>query len=114
MALTGGGAFAEEVLEHHLSPQATYLALDSSSTMVHLAQERLARFGSRVKVRQSDGSFQVDEQSGSLDRVVSNYLFDLLSSADMGHLLAGEVDEAVARRFQPEVSGHLENAAMII
>jgi SAM-dependent methyltransferase len=84
----GTGAFAEEVLEHHLPPQATYLALDNSSTMVGLAQARLARFGPRVTVRQSDGSFQVDEPSGSFDRVVSNYLFDLLSSSDMGHLLA--------------------------
>jgi ubiquinone/menaquinone biosynthesis C-methylase UbiE len=91
----GTGAFAEEVLEHHLPPQATYLALDSSSTMVCLTQVRLARFGPRVTVRQSDGSFQVGERSGSFDRVVSNYLFDLLSSADMGHLLT-EADRLLA------------------
>jgi ubiquinone/menaquinone biosynthesis C-methylase UbiE len=84
----GTGAFAEEVLEHLLPPSATYLALDSSLTMVRLAEARLARFGSRVTVRQSDGSFHMGDRSGSFDRVVSNYLFDLLSSADMGHLLA--------------------------
>jgi SAM-dependent methyltransferase len=83
----GTGAFAEEVLMHHLPPQATYLALDSSATMVGLAQNRLARFGSRVTVRQSDGTFQVSEPSRSCDRIVSNYLFDLLSPEDMGYLL---------------------------
>lgn len=91
----GTGAFAEEVLLHQLPPQATYLALDSSATMVRLAQERLARFGPRVTVRQSDGAFPVGEPSGSFDRVVSNYLFDLLSPADMGRLLA-EADRLLA------------------
>ena len=91
----GTGAFAEEVLMHHLPPQATYLALDSSATMVRLAQERLARFGPRVTVRQSDGSFQTSELSGSFDRVVSNYLFDLLSPPDMGYLLT-EADRLLA------------------
>jgi cyclopropane fatty-acyl-phospholipid synthase-like methyltransferase len=91
----GTGAFAEEALTHHLSPEARYLALDSSATMVGLAQERLARFGSRVTVRQTDGSFHVDEPSDSFDRVVSNYLFDLLSPADMARLLA-EADRLLA------------------
>jgi ubiquinone/menaquinone biosynthesis C-methylase UbiE len=67
---------------------AQYLALDSSATMVSLAQERLARFGSRVRVRQTDGSFHVDMPSNSFDRAVSNYLFDILSPADMTRLLA--------------------------
>jgi cyclopropane fatty-acyl-phospholipid synthase-like methyltransferase len=91
----GTGAFAEETLAQHLPPVARYLALDSSATMVGLAQERLARFGSRVTVRQTDGSFRVDEPSNSFDRVVSNYLFDLLSPADMTRLLA-EADRLLA------------------
>ena len=41
----GTGAFAELVLAHHLPPQAKYLAVDSSATMVCLAQARLERFG---------------------------------------------------------------------
>lgn len=91
----GTGAFAEEALTQHLPPEARYLAFDSSATMVSLAQERLARFGSRVTVRQTDGSFRVDEPSGSFDRMVSNYLFDLLSPADMTRLLA-EADRLLA------------------
>jgi ubiquinone/menaquinone biosynthesis C-methylase UbiE len=84
----GTGAFAEEALTQHLPPTARYLALDSSATMVSLAQERLTRFGPRVTARQTDGSFHVDEPSNSFDRAVSNYLFDLLSPADMTRLLA--------------------------
>ena len=34
----GTGAFAERVLSHHLPQHATYLAVDSSSTMVGLAR----------------------------------------------------------------------------
>lgn len=91
----GTGAFAEQVLTHQLSPEATYLALDSSTTMVRLSQTRLARFGERVQVRQTDGTFQVDAPAGSCDRVASNYLLDLLSPADMTRLLT-EADRLLA------------------
>jgi trans-aconitate methyltransferase len=43
----GTGAFAEQVLLHFLPQEATYLAVDSSTTMVRLARSRLARFGAR-------------------------------------------------------------------
>ncbi len=84
----GTGAFAELVLAHHLPPQATYLAVDSSSTMVRLAQARLARFGARVTVRKTDGSLQLDEVSGPFERFISTYVLDLLSTADTAQLLA--------------------------
>jgi len=84
----GTGAFAERLLSRHLPPQARYLAVDSSSTMVALARTRLARFGERVAVRQTDGSLQFDEVSGSFERFVSNYVLDLLSASDMAQLLA--------------------------
>jgi SAM-dependent methyltransferase len=86
----GTGAFAEQVLTHHLSPQATYLAVDSSATMVRLARPKLARFGERVVVRQTDGSLHFGEVSGSFDRFVSNYVLDLLSVSDTAQL----IDEA--------------------
>ena len=84
----GTGAFAERVLSRHLPPQARYLAVDSSATMVALARARLARFGGRVAVQQTDGSLQFDEVSGSFERFVSNYVLDLLSLSDMAQLLA--------------------------
>ncbi len=84
----GTGAFAERLLSRHLPPQARYLAVDSSATMVALARTRLARFGDRVAVRQTDGSLQFDEVSGSFERFVSTYVLDLLSLSDMAQLLA--------------------------
>jgi len=83
----GTGAFAERVLAHHLPGEAKYLAVDSSPTMVRLAQSKLARFGKRVTVRQTDGSIQCSERDGAFDRFVSNYVLDLLSPTDIAHLL---------------------------
>lgn len=84
----GTGAFAERLLSRHLPPQARYLAVDSSATMVRLARSRLARFGDRAAVRQTDGSLQFDEVSGPFDRFVSNYVLDLLSASDRAQLLS--------------------------
>ncbi len=83
----GTGAFAEQILIHQLPPQATYLAVDSSATMVRLAQSRLARFGERVTVRQTDGLLQFAERAGAFDRFISNYVLDLLALADLTQLL---------------------------
>jgi ubiquinone/menaquinone biosynthesis C-methylase UbiE len=84
----GTGAFAEQVLAHHLPSQARYLAVDSSATMVRLARSRLERFGVRVTVRQTNGILRFPEVSGPFDRFVSNYVLDLLSAADIAQLLS--------------------------
>lgn len=84
----GTGSFAGLMLAHHLPPQATYLAVDSSTTMVRLARSRLARFGDRITIRQTDGSLRFPEVSGPFDRFVSNYVLDLLSVPDIMQLLA--------------------------
>ena len=84
----GTGAFAERLLAVHLSPEAQYVAVDSSATMIRLAQARLARFGSRVEVQQTDGSFPFDAPSGLYDRFVSTYVADLLSAADIAEMLS--------------------------
>src|SRR5260221_7722183 len=52
----GTGAFAERLLAAHLSLEAQYVAVDSSATMIRLAQARLARFGSRVEGQQTGGA----------------------------------------------------------
>ncbi len=72
----------------HLPEEARYLAVDSSTTMVHLANVRLARFGNRVVVQQTDGSLQFETASGSYDRFVSTYVVDLLSVSDIATLLS--------------------------
>jgi ubiquinone/menaquinone biosynthesis C-methylase UbiE len=82
----GTGAFAEHLLNAHVSPETLYVAVDSSPTMICLARARLARFGSRVEVQQTDGSLQFDASSGSYDRFVSAYVADLLSTSDIAAL----------------------------
>jgi ubiquinone/menaquinone biosynthesis C-methylase UbiE len=84
----GTGAFAERLLAAHLSPEARYVAVDSSPTMILLAQARLARFGNRVEVQQTDGSLQFDAPSGVYDRFVSTYVADLLSASDIMEMLS--------------------------
>jgi ubiquinone/menaquinone biosynthesis C-methylase UbiE len=84
----GTGAFAERLLSRHMPPQARYLAVDSSATMVRLARTRLAHFGERVTVRQTDGSLQFGELPGSFERFVSMYVLHLLSMSDSAQLLA--------------------------
>ncbi len=84
----GTGAFAERLLASHLEPSASYVAVDSSTTMIHLAQTRLARFGSRVTVEQTAGSPQFEAASGAYDRFVSTYVADLLSTSDITALLS--------------------------
>jgi SAM-dependent methyltransferase len=79
----GTGAFAERLLATHLEPSVWYAAVDSSPTMIRLAQARLARFGSRVQVWQTDGPSRFEAASGSYDRFVSTYVADLLSASDI-------------------------------
>src|SRR5258708_1453258 len=84
----GTGAFAERLLTAHLSLEVQYVAVDSSPTMICLAQARLARFGSRVRVWQTDGSLRFGGASGSYDRFVSTYVVDLLSASDIAEVLS--------------------------
>jgi ubiquinone/menaquinone biosynthesis C-methylase UbiE len=83
----GTGRFAERLLERHLPADARYIGVDISGTMVALAKERLARFGSRAEVRLSDGSPWLDFQKSSCDRFVSNYVLDLLTFEDIRAVL---------------------------
>ena len=54
--------------------------------MIGLAKTRLARFGSRVQVQQTDGSLQFDAHSEIYDRFVSAYVADLLITSDIAAL----------------------------
>jgi SAM-dependent methyltransferase len=71
----GTGRFAERLLEKHLPPNARYIGVDISETMVALAKERLVRFGSRAELRLTESSPQLDFETGAFDRFVSNYVF---------------------------------------
>lgn len=84
----GTGRLAARLLAHHLPATATYLGLDISTTMVGLATTRLAPWSERARVLRTDGSPSIPAADGSLDRVVSTYVVDVLSDADERDLLA--------------------------
>lgn len=84
----GTGRFAERLLDTVLPAEASYLGLDVSETMVEIAQRRLERFGERVQVRKTDGSMRFPLGSGTIDRVVSTYVADLLSEEDLRSFIA--------------------------
>ncbi len=79
----GTGRFAARLFSAHLPSSASYVGVDISSTMTRLASERLAPVGSRAEVAQTDGSPQIPLPDGSVDRVVSAFVFDLLSDSDI-------------------------------
>jgi ubiquinone/menaquinone biosynthesis C-methylase UbiE len=84
----GTGRLARSLLERRLGPEATYLGLDISSTMVDLARDKLARWSERAKVRQTDGAPTVSLQDAQCDRFVSTYVLDLLSVEDARAVIA--------------------------
>lgn len=83
----GTGRFAESLLAERLPAAATYRGIDLSPTMVELARSRLARFGTRAEVLLSEGSAPAGEPTAHYDRWLSNFVFDLLSEADIETVL---------------------------
>jgi ubiquinone/menaquinone biosynthesis C-methylase UbiE len=79
----GTGKFASRLLEEHLSSSARYLGCDVSATMLNLATQQLSAYSDRAKVVRSDGSIRFPLSDRSVDRVISNYILDLLSEEDI-------------------------------
>ena len=79
----GTGRFGRMLLDDHLGRAATYRGVDQSPTMAGLAEGRLSEFADRASVVLTDGGPPALEPSASFDRFVSNYVFDLLSEADI-------------------------------
>ncbi|NUM43162.1 MAG: class I SAM-dependent methyltransferase [Anaerolineales bacterium] len=79
----GTGSFAENLLANRLPSEATYWGCDVSETMIRLSQERLSRFGARVRVWQSAGEAALPLAAGCADRFVSNYVLDILSEGEI-------------------------------
>ncbi len=78
----GTGKLAARLLKQQLPPTASYLGCDISSTMVELARQRLAAYGKRVRLEQSDGKLRFPLADAAVDRVLCTYVLDLLSEAD--------------------------------
>lgn len=79
----GTGRFALRLLTAHLPPDATYLGADLSQTMINIAAQRMSPYAGRAKAVQSDGAMRFPLPGHSTDRVVSTYVLDLLSEADI-------------------------------
>ena len=79
----GTGRFAARLLSDHLPADATYRALDLSPTMVQLARTKLQPFAPRAEVVLTDGAAPTDEPTASRDRIVSNFVLDLLAEDDI-------------------------------
>ena len=77
----GTGRFAEWLLDA-LPPHVRYTAVDLSGEMCRLAGERLVRFGERVRIHHGPAD-AVDLPAGGFDRIVSSYMFDIWSEADI-------------------------------
>lgn len=84
----GTGTLAAHLLQRYLPPDARYVGLDISDTMVSLAQERLKPWSDRACVRQSEGFAHIPEADGGFDRFVSTYVFDLLAPDFIDQLLS--------------------------
>ena len=83
----GTGRFAESLLEHHLPLTASYRGVDISETMLALAKKRIERFDNRAEVVLSDGSMRINAEEGSIDRVLSTFVMDLLPEEDIRKFL---------------------------
>lgn len=79
----GTGRLAFRLLTKHLTPSASYLGIDVSQTMIDIAEQRISSYEERAKVARSDGSIRFPIPDHSVDRVVSTYVFDLLSKPDI-------------------------------
>ncbi len=85
----GTGRLAAWLLSNHLPATARYVGIDLSATMTDLARERLKPWAGRAVVHQSHGDFDFTAYGGTFDRVISTYVFDLLSLMDISAALNG-------------------------
>lgn len=83
----GTGRLAARLLQHDLPANARYVGVDISSTMYSLADKRLKLWSERALVHQSAGSPCISQPDFSFDRLVSTYVFDLLSPDFIDQLL---------------------------
>lgn len=90
----GTGAFARRLLRKRLPETAHYLGLDISETMIRIAAKRLAQWSECAVVQQTNGAPTMPVETGSVDRVVINYVLDLMSDQAIS-LLVGEAHRAL-------------------
>lgn len=83
----GTGRLAAEMLEQRLPPDARYVGVDVSETMVAVAQKRLGKLGERAAVSLSNGAPEIAANDASFDRFICTYVLDLLAEDDIAAVL---------------------------
>ncbi len=79
----GTGRIAGRLLSEELTPDAEYLGIDVSTTMVRLSRDRLAEWPHRAKVLQVPGGHEaLPVADASVDRVLTTYVMDLMTDED--------------------------------
>lgn len=84
----GTGRFAKRLLSDCLPSDCRYQATEISTTMVRLAQARLAPWAERAHVALTSGAISVPAPDARFDRFITCYVLDLLSEPDICQLLA--------------------------
>lgn len=92
----GTGRFAARLFAEKLPPQARYIGIDISTTMVEIAARRLKPWSGRATVTQLDGTRGLPCSDGQFDRFIATYVFDLLPLSSIGSLI-GEAHRLLTR-----------------
>ena len=79
----GTGRLASRLLTEHLPRSASYFGIDISKTMIDISGQHISPFADQAEVALSNGSMYFPLSDHSVDRVVSTYVFDLLSETDI-------------------------------
>ncbi len=82
----GSGRFAARLLAGPLPDTARYHGTDVSERMVRLARDRLRDWSGRATVNLTDGSLHLWSPDGAFDRLVANYVVDLLADHQIRQL----------------------------
>lgn len=85
---SGTGRVAAWLLDQQLPPDATYYAVDLSSTMVRLSRSRLRAWSQRTMVIRAASTPYSALADRSVDRFVSMYVLDILSPDQIDQVLA--------------------------
>jgi len=93
----GTGRFALKLFTEYLSHSASYLGADLSQTMINISKQRLSAYSERANVVQTNGFICFPLPEHSVDRVVSTYVFDLLSEHD--------IQQAISEAFRVLMPG---------
>ncbi|WP_020474000.1 class I SAM-dependent methyltransferase [Zavarzinella formosa] len=75
----GVGHLADRLLKGHLSPACKVTLIEVAASLASRLKHRFARFGERVRVELINPRVPYPLASGSFDRIVSTYVFEMMN-----------------------------------